>query len=208
MDKLIKQEKPVIYEEDQKKELPIEDFIEEELKKEPSKDFEIKEKYEKEEIFKDIKSIDGKIAKLLLENGVDSIDSLRTMTIKDLVSIKGIKRRIAKKIKKEVTKLSEKTEEKYTTEFIKPKVQDEKEDKLEIFYEKKPSKKGKKEIKGFMQNDYMLYEKKIKTKSGKKRTVRFFSKSKPKMGKPIELPKGFNVSINKKTGVPFLKKKK
>jgi hypothetical protein len=60
----------------------------------------------------------------------------------------------------------------------------------------------------FRHGDYSLYKKEIKTKSGKKRIVRFFSKAEPDEGKPIELPKGYQVKLNKKTGLPYLKRKK
>ena len=130
------------------------------------------------------------------------------MTIKDLTNIKGIKRNIAKKIKKEITNLPEKTDVYYSPEFLNSKEQVDTEEEWETFDEKKVPKKAKKEIKGFKHKGYKLYEKKIKTKSGKKRTVRLFSKTKPKGTKPIKLPKGFKVLINKKTGIPYLKKKK
>ena len=207
-----------------------------------------------EEVFKDIKSINRKIAKLLLENGVNSIDLLKKMTIKDLTNIRGVRKKIAKKIKKEITLLSETTEKQKIPKSVKPKKQIakkhkktkiplkkkiSKKDKKEITklqeitkkptitkslkpkkqiakkhkktktaVKKKISKNGKKESKGVKRKGYTLYEKKIKTKSGKKTTLRFFSKEKPKGAKPIEIPKNFKILINKKTGVPYLKKKK
>ena len=42
---------------------------------------------------------------------------------------------------------------------------------------------------------------------GKTRIVRFFSKTEPDEGEPIELPKEYEVKENKKTGVPYIKKK-
>ena len=65
-----------------------------------------------------------------------------------------------------------------------------------------------KAIKGFIHGDYTLYEKESSTKSGVKRTIRFFSKAKPENAEPIDLPKGYVVKENKKTGVPYLKKQK
>ena len=184
--------------------LQIEGRIEEELK-----GLKTTKKYEEEEVFKDIKSIDDKIAKLLMENGVNSIDSIKKMSIKDLTAIKGIKKRIAKKIKKEVTKLSRETVQEFIPELIKPKKQIGKKVKSKkTVGEKKIPQKSKKEIKSYMHKGYILYEKKIKTPSGNKKIFRFFSKTKPKTAKPIELPKGFKVLINKKTGVPYIKKKK
>jgi len=55
---------------------------------------------------------------------------------------------------------------------------------------------------------YTLYKKEVKTISGKKRTVYFFSREKPKEGEPAILPDGFEVRVNKITGLPYLKKKK
>jgi ERCC4-type nuclease len=170
----------------------------------------IPESTDEEDVFKDIKSVDEKIAKLLKKNGVDSIDTLRKTTIKDLAKIKGIKRKIAKEIKKEVKELIEKEKieesfERGENPFI---LEDEDEDEWESFDEDKISDSKKKEIKGYRYDNYTLFEKEIVGKSGKNRTVRFFSKADPEDGKPIELPKGYEVKENKKTGVPYLKKKK
>jgi Holliday junction resolvasome RuvABC DNA-binding subunit len=136
---------------------------------------------------------------LLIECDIDSIDTLRKMTIKDLTRIRGIKRKTAKKIKKEITMLPEETIEHHKKGLIKPKEKIEKEDK---------KKASKKEIKGFTHKGYTLFEKEFKTKSGKKYFIKIFSKAKPKGAKPIDLPKDFMAIINKKTGIPYLKKKK
>ena len=149
----------------------------------------------KEDEFKDIKSIDEKIARLLRENGIDSIDALRNLNIKDLTKIRGIKRKIAKQIKHEIEKIPvclEPAELEQEWEPIEEEIQAPK----------------AKNIKGFSHGEYILYEKEMDTKSGKKKIVRFFSKSEPEDGKPIKLPKGYEVKENKKTGYPYLKKKK
>jgi len=172
-------------------------------------------KSDEEDVFKNISSVDEKIAKLLKENGINSIYALRNTTVKELTKIKGIKRKIAKQIKKEVEKFSA---DKYA-EGILPKESPKdsfergenpfiKEEEWESFDEDKISDSELREIKGFRHGDYTLYAKEIDTKSGKKRTVRFFSKAEPEEGEPIELPKGYKVEKNKKTGVPYLKKKK
>ncbi|KYK21991.1 hypothetical protein AYK24_03020 [Thermoplasmatales archaeon SG8-52-4] len=150
----------------------------------------------KEGEFKDIKSIDEKIAKLLREKGINSIDDLRSRNIKDLIKIRGIKRKVAKQIKNEIEKIpmcldSEEIENEW----------------IPIEEKKIPRSKVKK-TKGFSHGDYILYEKEMDTKSGKKKIVRYFSKSEPEDGKPIKLPKGYEVKENKKTGYPYLKKKK
>ena len=56
------------------------------------------------EVFKELKTIDDVTAKLLFDNNINSIDDLKIVSYKDLVLIKGMKRKIAKKIKKEVEK--------------------------------------------------------------------------------------------------------
>jgi len=164
-----------------------------------------------EDAFKDIKSIDEKIANLLKNNGIDSIDALRSKTIKDLTKIKGIKKKIAKEIKKEVNELTDKeetTEEESFERGKNPFVEEDEEDEWDSFDDEKISDWKMKEIKGFRHGDYTLFEKEIDTESGKKKIVRFFSKAQPEDGEPIELPKGYEVMENKKTGVPYLKKKK
>jgi Holliday junction resolvasome RuvABC DNA-binding subunit len=196
-----------IQEQDDKTIKPKGDGFFEEIKEEkPSIDeqtFEI--------IFKDIPSIDKKIAKLLIENGIDSIDILKTKTVKDLTRIRGIKKKIAKQIKKEIEKNVKVTEddfEKTSFESVDEHLFGETTDEWESFDEKKISESEKKEIEGFMHGDYTLYEKVIETKDGKKRKVRFFSIAQPEDGEPIELPKDYEVKENKKTGLPYLKKKK
>jgi hypothetical protein len=64
-----------------------------------------------------------------------------------------------------------------------------------------------KEVKGYRHGDYTLYKKEIEASSGKKRIVHFFSKAEPDEGVPVKSPVGFEVKINKKTGVPYLRKK-
>ncbi len=60
----------------------------------------------------------------------------------------------------------------------------------------------------YKHGDYTLYMKEIKTPTGKKRTIHFFSKKKPDLGEAIPLPEGYKVMINKKTKLPYLRKKK
>ncbi len=192
--------------EDESIKLKGDGFFEEIKEEKPSTDeqtFEI--------AFKDISSIDKKIAKLLIENGIDSIDILKTKNVKDLTRIRGIKKKIAKQIKKEVEKNVKVTEDDFETtsfESVDEHLFEETTEEWESFDEKKISESEKKEIEGFMHGDYTLYEKVIETKDGKKRKIRFFSIAQPEDGEPIELPKGYEVKENKKTGLPYLKKKK
>ena len=55
---------------------------------------------------------------------------------------------------------------------------------------------------------WTLYEREVTLRGGKKQTIYFFSKKTPKSGTPCnELPKGYKVGVNKRTGLPYLKKK-
>jgi len=164
-----------------------------------------------EDIFENIKSIDSKTSKLLRDNGISTVDELKDTSLKDLTKIKGIRRRLAKKIKKEVNSLKEEVKSIETEKsFEKVEEATAKEDEAEWEYydEDLVSESKKEELKGFRHGDYGLYEKEIKTKSGSKRKVRFFSKAEPEHAKPIELPKGYEVKKNKMTGLPYLRKKK
>jgi len=54
---------------------------------------------------------------------------------------------------------------------------------------------------------WTLYSRDVKLKRGPKVTIYFFSKRKPKSGsKMYEMPKNRKVGVNKRTGLPFLRK--
>jgi hypothetical protein len=55
--------------------------------------------------------------------------------------------------------------------------------------------------------DWVLYKKDVTLKGGKKQTIYFFTKRTPKSGTPCDLPNGYIVNVNKRTGLPYLKKK-
>jgi hypothetical protein len=59
----------------------------------------------------------------------------------------------------------------------------------------------------YMYEDWMLYCKDVTFKGGRMQTIRFFSKRTPKSGTPCDLPEGYTVEVNKRTGLPYLKKK-
>jgi hypothetical protein len=159
--------------------------------------------HDKIDVFKDISSIDDKTAKLLFENGINSIELLSVTPIKKLTKIKGIRKKIAKEIKKDVVEfLKTPIEQKsvsFTTETTstKSKTEKEKNDEWEI-----------RETEGYKHGEYTLFRKEIIVGFDKKRVIHFFSKSIPDDGEAIELPDGYEVRINKATGVPYLKKKK
>ena len=161
--------------------------------------------------FKGIESIDEHTGELLFRNGYFSLDDLRKATIDDLVHIRGIKRKLAKKIKKEV---EQKPAAKPDEEFVaynkkarpkKSRIHHEDVTEWESFsvgnnedtFATPPATYGK----------YTLY-KRARGKGAKKTTIHFFSKEKPATGTPVPIPKGYEIAVNKKTKVPYLKKKK
>lgn len=162
--------------------------------------------------FDGIQSIDEKTAMLLYKNGYFSIENLRDATIDDLVQIQGIRRKLAKQIKNEVQQktITPTTE----SEFV----------PIKGISHKKPLKTTSDDFtewESYHTNDksdltmpadvciyknFTLYKKTIK-KDKKKTTIHFFSKEKPDTGTPVPLPRGYQITVNKKTGIPYLKKK-
>ena len=163
--------------------------------------------------YKGIKSIDKKTAELLYTNGYFSIKNLKDATVDDLASIRGIKRKLAKQIKKEIeqkTIILKKTEfvpikQKRSTKNPKKKPGDSAEWES-YFVEKTIKKPSLKSICTYKK--YTLYQRNTDKHRGKKTTIHFFSKEKPNIGRPVPLPEGYQIAVNKKTGIPYLKKKK
>jgi hypothetical protein len=54
--------------------------------------------------------------------------------------------------------------------------------------------------------EYTLYTRDVDLRGGRRQTIYFFSKRKPKSGEPCDKPAGFKVVENPRTGLPFLKK--
>jgi len=213
-DSEILDEKISEHDDEKPKETTPELFLEEEELDEDVPEIKPDNEAARDYVFKEISSIDEKISRLLIENGIDSIEELNDKTIKELTKIKGIKRKIAKKIKKDVEEhinvKNLQKEKKYSIEenpFINEGDFDEGEE-WESVNKEKPKKARKKETRGFQHGDFTLYEKEYTTKKGNKRIVRFFSKGEPEDVTPIKLPKGYEVKENKKTGVPYIRKKK
>ena len=59
----------------------------------------------------------------------------------------------------------------------------------------------------FEKNGYTLYARTQVTRSKHKTTVYFFSKRKPIVGDPVDVPEGYIVAVDRRSGVPFLDKK-
>jgi hypothetical protein len=52
-----------------------------------------------------------------------------------------------------------------------------------------------------------LYERDFKLKDGRTITIYFFSARVPESGKPCDLPDGYSVGVNKRTDLPYVRKK-
>jgi hypothetical protein len=62
-------------------------------------------------------------------------------------------------------------------------------------------------IMAFEYKGWTLYTREVTLKGGRKQPIYFFSKRKPKSGNPTDKPDGYTVGENKRTGLPYLKKK-
>ena len=59
----------------------------------------------------------------------------------------------------------------------------------------------------FTHEGWTLYTRDVKLKGGRNQTIYFFSKKTPKSGKPCDKCDNMAVGVNKRTGLPYLKKK-
>lgn len=59
----------------------------------------------------------------------------------------------------------------------------------------------------YEKSGYVLYAREQPLRKGRTQTIFFFSKRVPVVGKPSELPDGYLVAVDHRTGVPYLKKK-
>ncbi|MBN1860746.1 MAG: helix-hairpin-helix domain-containing protein, partial [Candidatus Thermoplasmatota archaeon] len=162
-------------------------------------------------VFSGIESIDEKTAEILYKNGYFSVENIKDATIDDLVSIRGIKRKLAKQIKREIEQkliTSEKTEftpikHKTTKKRGKEKHTDSTEWESESAREKNSAPTSPPAC---IYQGFILYRRTFKRHDKKNKTVHFFSKVKPDVGQPCQLPKGYQIAVNHKTGIPYLKK--
>ena len=61
--------------------------------------------------------------------------------------------------------------------------------------------------KPYKYGEWTLYKRKVKLNGGKVITIYFFSRGKPKSGTATPMPDGYEVGINKRSNMPFLRKK-
>jgi hypothetical protein len=59
----------------------------------------------------------------------------------------------------------------------------------------------------FEYEGWTLYSRDVNLKGGITQTINFFSKRTPKSGSPCDKPDNMVVGVNKRTGLPYLKKK-
>jgi hypothetical protein len=58
----------------------------------------------------------------------------------------------------------------------------------------------------FTHNGYTLHAREVALKGGHKQVIYFFSQRRPQSGIPVEMPEGYALAVNKRTGLPYLKK--
>jgi hypothetical protein len=79
---------------------------------------------------------------------------------------------------------------------------------LLMSHTKRYFKRGYEEHKIFHYGEYTLYSTDVKLRGGRIQTIYFFSKKLPEKGRPTQKPQGYIVEVNKRTGLPYLKKQK
>lgn len=162
-------------------------------------------------VFHGIACIDDKTAEILYKNGYFSIENIKDATLDDLVQVRGIRRKLAKQIKKEIEQKSVVPD---TTEFVplkqrttKKRATQKPKDTTEWESNASPQKKTTQTSPlACIYQGYTLYRRETKKHGGKIATIHFFSKEKPDKGHPCQLPEGYQIAVNKKTGVPYIKK--
>ena len=59
----------------------------------------------------------------------------------------------------------------------------------------------------FERDGYTLYAREQLVRGDRYQTVYFFSKRRPVVGKMADVPEGYLVAVEKKSGIPYLRKK-
>lgn len=58
----------------------------------------------------------------------------------------------------------------------------------------------------YEKDGYRLYRRTVTLRGGHTQTIYFFSKREPLSAEASDLPRGYRVGVNAKTGLPYLKK--
>ncbi len=154
----------------------------------------------KAEIFKEfasLKTINQETAVLLFQHGITSLDDLKHSSVDHLKAIEGLSDHDADRINEEVQRL------KNVESLRRIEKELSSEEKKEIAEESVQTASNE-EVATY--GDYTLYKKEISIGDDNTRVVHFFSKEPPKDSDPAPLPKGYQIKVNRKTGVPFIKK--
>lgn len=59
----------------------------------------------------------------------------------------------------------------------------------------------------FERDGYTLYARQQRLRGEKFQTIYFFSKRRPVVGDPVDVPDGYVVAVDRKSGVPYLRKR-
>jgi len=59
----------------------------------------------------------------------------------------------------------------------------------------------------YIHEEWTLYTRTVRLKGGQKQEIYFFSRTTPMSGTPCDLPEGYSVGLNKRTGFPYPKRK-
>jgi len=59
----------------------------------------------------------------------------------------------------------------------------------------------------FTQEEWTLYTRIVHLNGGQKQQIFFFSKRTPQSGTPCDIPDGYTIGLNKRTGFLYIKKK-
>lgn len=148
----------------------------------------LKKRAEIFKIFASCNHINQETAVLLFDQGIKTVDELKQTSLETLKDIDGISDEQAEHIFHEVNKDSQKIS-----------------DAQEMKEEKEVVSEASKQ-KPYQYGAYSLYKKEISIGNDKTRIVHFFSKKPPEDSQPSHLPSGYEVKVNRKTGVPFIKK--
>lgn len=148
----------------------------------------LKKRAEIFKIFASCNHINQETAVLLFDQGIKTVDELKQTSLETLKDIGGISDEQAEHIFHEVNKDSQKIS-----------------DAQEMKEEKEVVSEASKQ-KPYQYGAYSLYKKEISIGNDKTRIVHFFSKKPPEDSQPSHLPSGYEVKVNRKTGVPFIKK--